>query len=183
MLEHHHCPPLEIVTAYVTGDLSGDVEHTFEAHLAECSTCAQRLQHESCLELELHEAAQRLAPGLPCSRARRWTNAASHGVGALAAAACVLLTLGLSSPWLHDDMSSDASIARASNPMTRSEGERLACVPALDEGDCEQPSRVAARDTSSLVLWTELPEPIDPATCWFEEESTDLVCTSTEASG
>lgn len=181
MRESDHCPPVETLAAYVSGELPSSLEHGFEAHLADCSACAQRLQEEARLDVLLHAAADQLAPTRTRSWTRRWTNATMHGVGALAAAASVLLTLGVSSPWLHDEGSVRTPSARPSDARGTTDGDLLSCVPALDENDCEEPALVAQREPNHRVPWTELPEPIDPATCWTEEDGADLVCTSADA--
>jgi hypothetical protein len=179
MTRPDRCPSLEVFSAYLVGELPSSIERGFEVHVAECSACARVLEREASLEVALHDAADHLTPARSRSWAQRWTNATSHGVGAVAAAASVLLTLGLSSPWLHDEPSGDGSIAMAS---FSSNGDLLSCIPTFDEPACDDAPLVAQRDTMR-VPWTELPEPIDPATCWSEDETHEPLCTPTDASG
>jgi anti-sigma factor RsiW len=176
MLDHRQCPPTEIFAAYVSGCLPHQDEGAFESHVAACSSCARRLEEEACLEMRLVEIADTLAPRPRIGWARRWANATTHGVGVVAAAASVLLTLGLSTPWLHDDGSVHASAARGLEARGANDTELLSCVPAVDETACEEPVLIAQRDPMPPVPWTELPEPLDPATCWSEDDSADLVC-------
>ena len=177
-MERHDCPPLETITAYVSGCLHGNDEAAFESHVSTCSSCAQQLQQEACFEMALHEAADHLPPPRRPGWVRRWSSATTHGMGAIAAAASVLLTLGLSTPWLDDEATARPSkTRRMSEARSANDGEHLSCVPAFDEPACEEPLLLAQRETTP-VPWTELPEPIDPATCWSEDEGVDLVCTS-----
>lgn len=188
MVERSHHPGSIQLAAYVAGELTGPAAHRLELHVAGCPQCAEQLQAEATLEVALHEAADALrhVTAQPRIRSRFGSQALIHALGAVAAAASVLLTLG-GTP-LQIDV--QASLTEVGEPMVgfgpataSTDGDLLACVPAIDDVACEEPTLVARAGAPGPAAWTELPEPFDPAVCWAEDDGTELVCTGESRSG
>lgn len=99
------CPHCEDAAAYLTDDLTADERAAFEAHVADCEECSRAVDSTRSLVALLHsapraEVAADLAPAVLAKI--RAPKAAWPRVAAFAAAAAVVLALGLPKAWLSE---------------------------------------------------------------------------------
>ena len=153
---------LEFAAPYALGALSGDEQATFEAHLATCSTSRAELQAlRDVTGLLAHAAPDAIPPGELRERVLREARTLrplgtrrAAAVSWLAAAACLILALGLGYGYLRERAARDrASRALAAARDTLAARDSLvATLLAPDVGSAALAG--AGRPPSARLFWS-----------------------------
>lgn len=162
---------------YLAGLLGTEDEALFEAHIAICPDCADRLQHEAMLDVLLHEAAEpprvRRLPRV--ERVARWACAA------MAMAAAILFMLADPTRFLQMDSAEGGGL---SDDVIAVFSESVCQPPMLGEdATCEEPITVAMAsfETDDKFGFESFAAtaPLGGG-CWLDEQMIDPLCVTTD---